>query len=283
MQNPLISVIVPCYNQAEFLDECLQSVLDQTYDRWECLIINDGSPDATEEFTQKWLIKDVRFKYYKKINGGVASARNLGILKASGDWILPLDADDKIGSEYLQYAAHFFNKGFRIIYCKAKFFGISDELFELKPFTKKDLLRENIIFVSGFYLKKDWKKTNGYDENFVHGFEDWEFWIQMIKEIDESEVIQIDYTGFYYRRKEKSRDTVINKNEAEKKIISSMIYFKHSDIYHHEFGSYHDLLLINKRLRTEKENYANKSTSLLKAIRKNMLTKFLYTLIEKLQ
>ena len=283
MSASLISIIVPCYNQAQYLDECLQSVLDQTYKNWECIIVNDGSPDHTEEVAMKWVEKDSRFHYFKKENGGVASARNFGIEKALGEWILPLDADDKIGSEYLQKAANYFNKGFRIIYCKAKFFGTFDGMFELKPFAKKDLLRENIIFVSGLYLKTDWKKTTGYNENFVHGFEDWEFWIQMIKEIDESEVIQIDYTGFYYRRKGVSRDTAINKNEAEKKIISSMIYLKHVDTYHHEFGSYHDLLLVNKKLRTEKENYAAKSTSLLKAIRKNMLTKFLYTLIEKLQ
>ncbi|MEC5157630.1 glycosyltransferase family 2 protein [Chryseobacterium sp. MP_3.2] len=283
MQYSHISIIVPCYKQAEYLNECLQSVLDQTYNHWECLIINDGSPDATEEIAQKWVAKDARFKYHKKVNGGVASARNLGIEKAFGEWILPLDGDDKIGSEYLQNAAHYFNKGYRIIYCKARFFGALNEPFALKPFTKKDLLRENIIFVSGLYLKKDWENTKGYDENFVHGFEDWEFWIHMIKEIDESKVIKMDYTGFYYRRKEESRDTAINKNEKEKKIISSMIYLKHLDTYHHEFGSYHDLLLINKKLRTEKENFAAKSRSLLKAIRKNMVTKFLYTLIEKLQ
>ena len=283
MQNLLISIIVPCYNQAEFLDVSLQSVLNQTYKNWECLIINDGSPDATGEIAQKWVARDARFKYHEKVNGGVASARNLGIEKALGEWILPLDGDDKIGTEYLQNASYYFNKGYRIIYCKARFFGSLNEPFELKKFTKKDLLRENIIFVSSMFLKKDWEKTRGYDEDFVHGFEDWEFWIQMINNIDESKVIRMDYTGFYYRRKEESRDIAINKNEKEKKIISSMIYLKHLDAYHQEFGSYHDLLLINEKLRNEKENFAAKSRSLLKAIRKNMVTKFLYTLIEKLQ
>ncbi len=64
--NPLISVIVPCYNQAQYLDECLQSVLNQIYTDWECIIVNDGSPDHTEEIAKKWLEKDPRFRYINK-------------------------------------------------------------------------------------------------------------------------------------------------------------------------------------------------------------------------
>ncbi|MGL6039433.1 MAG: glycosyltransferase family 2 protein, partial [Soonwooa sp.] len=59
--NQLISIIVPCYNQSQYLDECLQSVLDQTYQNWECIIVNDGSKDDTEEIALKWIVKDNRF------------------------------------------------------------------------------------------------------------------------------------------------------------------------------------------------------------------------------
>lgn len=110
MKQPLISVIVPCYNQAQFLDECLQSVLEQTYQNWECIIVNDGSPDNTEEVALEWTKKDVRFIYLKKDNGGLSSARNAGIEKAKGEWILPLDCDDKIGNQYLELASAEFNK-----------------------------------------------------------------------------------------------------------------------------------------------------------------------------
>ena len=108
--NPLISVIVPCYNQAQYLDECLQPVLDQTYTDWECIIVNDGSPDHTEEVAKKWLKKDPRFKYIHKENGGLSSARNAGITQAKGEWVLPLDADDKIGNLYLELAEKEFSK-----------------------------------------------------------------------------------------------------------------------------------------------------------------------------
>lgn len=100
--NNLISIIIPCYNQGSFLDETLTSVLNQTYTNWECIIVNDGSPDNTKEVAQKWVEKDNRFIYFYKENGGVSSARNLGIEKAKGDFIQFLDADDLLEENKLQ-------------------------------------------------------------------------------------------------------------------------------------------------------------------------------------
>lgn len=94
--NSLVSIIIPCYNQDEYLDEALQSVFNQTYVDWECLIIDDGSPDNTEERAKIWVEKDSRFRYFYKENGGVSSARNFGIAKAKGAFIQFLDADDII-------------------------------------------------------------------------------------------------------------------------------------------------------------------------------------------
>ena len=88
MAMPKVSIIVPCYNQAHYLDESLQSLLDQTYTNWECILVNDGSPDATEEIAKQWEARDSRFVYLYKENGGVSSARNLGIATAKADFIL---------------------------------------------------------------------------------------------------------------------------------------------------------------------------------------------------
>lgn len=99
---PKVSIIVPCYNQAQYLDEALQSVLEQTYQNWECIIINDGSPDNTEEVVKKWLEKDSRFKYVLKENGGLSSARNAGLDMATGDYIQFLDSDDVLAENKLQ-------------------------------------------------------------------------------------------------------------------------------------------------------------------------------------
>src|SRR5690554_3213021 len=100
--TPLISIIVTCYNQASYIDETLNSVLNQTYQNWECIIVNDGSTDTTEEVVSKWLKKDNRFQYIASTNKGVSNARNVGIEKAMGTYILPLDGDDVFGTHYVE-------------------------------------------------------------------------------------------------------------------------------------------------------------------------------------
>jgi glycosyltransferase involved in cell wall biosynthesis len=92
--NPLVSIIVPCYNQANYLSVSLESVVKQTYTNWECIIVNDGATDNTKQIAEEWCKKDVRFKYVEKENGGLSSARNAGLNLVSGDFIQFLDADD---------------------------------------------------------------------------------------------------------------------------------------------------------------------------------------------
>ena len=91
---PKISIIVPCYNQSQFLDACLHSVFTQSHSNWECIIVNDGSTDRTEEISLAWCKKDDRFFYNRKENGGLSSARNIGLEASKGNYIQFLDADD---------------------------------------------------------------------------------------------------------------------------------------------------------------------------------------------
>lgn len=225
MQQPLISVIVPCYNQSIYIDECLQSVLDQTYKNWECIIVNDGSPDNTEEVALRWVEKDARFIYLKKENGGLSSARNAGIEKAKGEWILPLDSDDKIGSQYLELGSQQFNSGYTIIYCEAEFFGDRTGEWELPEFSLKEFAIQNLIFCSAFYRKSSWEKVKGYDESIIHGYEDWEFWISIINK--KSKCYRISKVLFYYRIKEKSMTNTLHSEVTKKKELLNYIYVKH--------------------------------------------------------
>lgn len=94
MNAPLISIIVPVYNSAEYLAECLESIQQQSFLEWECIIINDGSTDESGVIISEFIKKDERFKAYEQENSGVSAARNKGIVLAKGKYIHFVDADD---------------------------------------------------------------------------------------------------------------------------------------------------------------------------------------------
>lgn len=92
MENK-ISVIIPLYNKKDYIAQCLDSILNQSYTNWEAIIVDDGSTDNSKESIMTYL-KDTRFNYFYKNNGGVSSARNYGFEKSTGNYIIYIDADD---------------------------------------------------------------------------------------------------------------------------------------------------------------------------------------------
>ena len=96
MENALISVIVPVYNVEKYLDRCVNSLLNQTYENIEIILVDDGSTDNSSEICNKWCKQDDRIRTFHKINGGLSSARNYGIKKAKGKYITFVDSDDWI-------------------------------------------------------------------------------------------------------------------------------------------------------------------------------------------
>ena len=193
MSKPVISIIVPCYNQAQFLDECLQSILDQTYYNWECIIVNDGSPDNTEELATKWVEKDSRFKYSYKENGGLSSARNFGIEQAGGVWIQFLDCDDileknKLKNQSFSFieSADVFISGYRYFLheegrFKQRIFGGGNLLPEvcLTPDDSTDLKTlfnsKNPFVISAPIYKRSIFESIGLFNEELTSLEDWEF------------------------------------------------------------------------------------------------------------
>jgi glycosyltransferase involved in cell wall biosynthesis len=245
-----VSIIVPCYNQAHYLDESLQSVLEQSYDNWECIIVNDGSPDDTEIVSKSWLDKDSRFKYVYQENGGLSSARNFGILQAKGEFILPLDADDKISTNYVLLAVQSFQEddSLKVVYCKAEKFGVETGNWCLEPFSLFNLSRKNMIFCTALYRKIDWELVEGYDTNMKYGCEDWEFWIALLK--NGGNVRQLDEVGFYYRIKSVSMIKEVKNKQYD--YLFSYISVKHAEFFVNNFGSFFALeAKISKAKKTE--------------------------------
>ena len=104
--SDMISIIIPAYNAADYLAQTIESVLNQTYSDFELILIDDGSTDRTREIIKDYQCKDARIKYFYKENGGVSSARNLGLQKATGDFVSFLDSDDLWDRRFLELMYH---------------------------------------------------------------------------------------------------------------------------------------------------------------------------------
>ena len=234
-----ISVIIPCYNQGKYINEAVTSVLSQTYQDVEIIIVNDGS---TDDYTIKLLKNYNRpnTKILHTTNQGLASARNNGIKEAIGKYILPLDADDKIEPTYLEKAVKILDEhpDTGIVYCHAQYFGASNEIWGLPDYSPEKMLLDNIIFCSGFFRKKDWETVGGYNPNMKYGWEDWDFWLSLI-ELGRN-VYKIPEILFYYRIKE---DSMVRMMTEEQKLDSFVhIFNNHKNLYsnniNHIFKSY---------------------------------------------
>lgn len=223
--NPIISVIMPCYNQAKYMPEALQSLLDQDYPYWECIMINDGSPDNTEDVAKQWIEKDKRFKYFWKENSGVCDTRNYGVDRAIGEYIVPLDGDDKLGAHYFSEAIKAFTKdpAIKLIYSDTVLFGDVNEKKINPDFVFEKMLTENQIYNSAIFRKSDFLEAGGYNLNMFDGIEDWDFYLSLIKPNDK--VIKLNDFHYYYRIKEVSRSMRIFR-ETEKNDAMLLQMFK---------------------------------------------------------
>jgi hypothetical protein len=218
MNNPLVSIIVPCYNQAQYLSEALQSVLDQTYVDWECIIVNDGSPDNTEAVAQEWLEKDTRFKYIYKENGGLSSARNEGLNLATGQYIQFLDADDALNKFKFEKQLACFNDKIDIVI--SDYFPFDNETKSFKrerymnPFPNLLLFKNEIItkWEKGLSIPchcvifeaKLINQKNGlieFDES-LENHEDWTFWVRLF--YYSTGIFNLKYSLANYRIHDKS-------------------------------------------------------------------------------
>lgn len=184
--NPLVSVIIPCYKQAHFLPDAVQSVVDQTYTNWECIIVNDGSPDDTNRVADKLIKKYPKkaIRLIEKDNGGLPDARNQGIRASKGIYWLPLDADDMILPAFLEKAVKVLQKhpevGF--VYSHIQHFGIKREIYYLPEFDPDTIVHaDNTACVCSLVRRCVWDKIGGYNTMMKEGYEDWDFWVGCIE------------------------------------------------------------------------------------------------------
>ena len=224
----LVSIIVPCYNQAQYLEESVQSCIDQTYSNIEIIIINDGSTDNTEEVAL--LLQE---KYPKKIqvilqeNTGLSVARNNAIRQSTGTYILPLDSDDLIEKNMVDSCLkHMIDKNADIVYVHQQCFGVKNHLIKRSPFPRNNLLYQNIACSTSLYKREVWEKTGGYARNMEGGYEDWEFWIHAFKKGYKFQLLPEPL--HLYRRHEIS---MVTKAIDKDIYLGSKIVINHSELY----------------------------------------------------
>lgn len=250
-----VSIIIPCFNHGAFLKEAIDSVTNQTYSNWEIIIINDGSTDSETIATLNALVETENFKIIHTINNGLATARNIGISFSSGEYILPLDADDKIGSEFLQKTVDIIstNVNIKIVYSLAEYFGSKAGLIILPEYSFEQMLRKNLIFCTALFRRSDYNKVEGYCVNMLYGWEDWDLWLSILN--NGGEVKRIPEVLFYYRQHDVSMLSNINKSIEKRQYLENKLIENHLDLYKSFFKEPLSLLRQYDELLKEKDSF----------------------------
>lgn len=154
----LISIIVPVYKVEQYLDMCIESLVNQSYDTLEIILVDDGSPDRCPDICEKWAEKDERIKVIHKKNGGLSDARNTGLAASTGDWISFIDSDDWIDSQFYEKLKNLADRGADIVGCSTvlvdengKWLEIQksidcelDTIDAMKHLINEDILRQTV-------------------------------------------------------------------------------------------------------------------------------------------
>jgi len=231
-QQPLVSVIIPVYNMEKYLAETISSVLVSTQQNFEIVIVDDGSTDDSQKVAMAFAEKDERIKFFIQKNSGASVARNHAIRMASGKYILPLDADDLVGKEYLEKAAEVLEKqqNVKLVVSRSVFFGEKQGEWELPAFSLRLLARKNLMNNCSMYRKSDWEKAGGYCEE-MRGREDWDFWISLLK--NGGDVYKLPIVGLHYRIRQNSKRVMARKWKKE---IIDKLNERHADFFKQQLG-----------------------------------------------
>lgn len=163
MTTPSVSFIVPVYNTEKYLSRCLDSILAQTYNNWEAILINDGSSDASRDICDEYARKDSRIKAIHKKNEGVSNSRNVGIDLACGDWLMFVDSDDEITPNALELLSIGFEDNIDMViggYEKIDEFG--NNIYSIN---KKEVLKWDIKTTLRDAYRSQFFTYNGYCAN----------------------------------------------------------------------------------------------------------------------
>lgn len=228
----LVSVIIPVYNSENYISDALDSVLLSDYSDIEVICVDDGSSDSSLDILKQYALRDGRVRVYSQKNAGACVARNYAISMAKGDYILPVDSDNKITSTFISRAMEIMLSDYevKVVVPRAFFFGDKDGEWKLPSFSLNLLARKNIIDTCALYRKVDWERVNGYCQD-VKTREDWVFWISILK--DGGKVVRLPEIEFYYRVRATSKRAT---NRHLKFDVIDVLNRLHPEFFERELG-----------------------------------------------
>lgn len=241
--RPLVSVVIPCFNLGTYLDETVQSVLAQTVDDFEILIVDDGSTDvATRALlaTARW----PRAQVFHTENRGLARARNFLLEHARGEFLCALDADDKLDARYLESTLAAFEKdpGLTFVSTRLQMFGTESRVTpEHLRCDLPTLLVDCPIFCAALTRRTAVAAVGGYDEQLAGGNEDWDLWISLLEGGHRGVILP--EILFYYRRRPGSMCNACMQGERHVSLMTYLIH-KHRASYQRHLA---DVLAFKER------------------------------------
>lgn len=235
-----ISIITPVYKVENYLEKCINSILNQTFTDFELFIVDDGSPDSCGRIADKYEQKDSRIHVIHKENGGAPSARNAGLKKAKGEYIYFPDSDDWLESDYLQELydlavktnAQLVISGFVMEYCENNIEKSYIVSVQRKNFSTKEEIHENLHnYFNNMMLAVPWNKL--YKAEYIHDkkllfpenlkWDDLHFNMEVIMDIERIAIS--NSVGYHFLRSRQGSET--------KKVFDGLLYEKRREQFKH--------------------------------------------------
>ncbi|TYR38238.1 glycosyltransferase family 2 protein [Sphingobacterium phlebotomi] len=233
IKTPLVSIVIPCYNGASTILEAVQSALDQSYKNIEIVVVDDGSTDNSRIIVEKIILSEPKVSLHTQENRGLSAARNFGLHQVKGEYVVFLDADDKLKETYLSLALAYYleNPDTTIVYSNMELFERETGLFPLDAFEIKSFLRQNCIPAFAMVRVKQIRAIGGFDES-VTLCEDWECWMHLLKVFGGS-VHRIEEPQYFYRKRI-TNDSILDRykeNTEKLKKVRVYVFSKHQEFY----------------------------------------------------
>jgi glycosyltransferase involved in cell wall biosynthesis len=242
MDSATVSVIITCYNLGQYLEEAVASVLAQSYQNYEILIVDDGSTDA---YTRR-LLSDYRrplTRVLRSEHRGLPAAKNLGIAHTTGQYVCALDADDRLDVTLLEKSVAALDADSSLAFVSHWFRTFGEETWDWTP-TRCDfpaLLEMNTVNGAALVRRSALEAVGGFDETMRKGCEDWDLWITLVERGLKGQILP--EVLFYYRRREGSMSRVMMEGNTHPRIYRYLAE-KHQDSFRQHLAS---LLLRRER------------------------------------